>query len=347
MVFAGASAHKQAHVGALTAAIEEFASTGADDDTQPYLDYYELLIKLNTALKGQRWRRFGAEPGESDRRLVFLPNRHYRPAAREQVPLDAARQDMAVLAVDMAAHWDPRSRGVSDTTTAGVYFTGREALMAKLVDAVHGPPGALVVTGTAGCGKSAVLSRLVTLSDPRFRERYAAELDHIEPALRPDLGDVDVAVLASGKVAVSVLDQIRAGLGVDEAPGEARADTVRRIHQARAGQPPATVVLDALDEAHDPAGIVREVLTPLTRDSATPWLRLLVGCVARLVPQTHRIRRWQRQRLTRFTLKLFPPTSRRTGPPPTSPTTSPYYSAPPRPEDRPRTQKGRPSRSAR
>lgn len=200
---ATASAQKRARLGALTAAIEEFSWTGADDDTQPYLDYWQLMPALAAALKDQRWQFFGTPPDPANSRLVCLPNRYYRSLAAEQVQLAPARQDMAILSTDLAAHWDPRSRGVRDTATAGVYFNGRDKLMVALLSAARGNPGASVITGAAGCGKSAVLSRLVTLSDPSARERYGEDLTKNDPALLPDVGDVDIAVLASGKVSAT------------------------------------------------------------------------------------------------------------------------------------------------
>ena len=56
-----------------------------------------------------------------------------------------------------------------DTRTRWL-FTGRADLMRRLIAAATSrTPGVLLVTGGAGSGKSAVLARLVTLSDPDFR----------------------------------------------------------------------------------------------------------------------------------------------------------------------------------
>ncbi|MCE5282092.1 MAG: DUF2075 domain-containing protein, partial [Deltaproteobacteria bacterium] len=52
----------------------------------------------------------------------------------------------------------------------------------------------VLVTGAAGTGKSAVLARLVTLSDPDFCTRYDDMVATIPLDLRPTPGAVDAAV---------------------------------------------------------------------------------------------------------------------------------------------------------
>ncbi len=66
----------------------------------------------------------------------------------------------------------------------GVYFTGRKAQLDELVGWIQaGEPGVFVVTGPAGCGKSAIAGRIVTLSNPEQRARLlaASSLEHTDP----------------------------------------------------------------------------------------------------------------------------------------------------------------------
>src|SRR4051794_6674106 len=278
IVIATASAHDQARLGVLTEAVREFADGGAADAAFAYLQFGELFKALSEALRDQRWKLLSTPLRWQDR-PVCLPNRHYRPDVHERVVVEPARQDVALYTADLAPHWDRHSRGVADGSTAGVLFTGRDRLMRTLIDAARGEPGAVVVTGVAGCGKSAALSRLVTFSDPGFRARYATaiDVDAAAGAPRPRVGDVDLAVLAKGRVARGVLDVIGDRLGIDPVDGETLGETVARIHLARTGRGPATLVVDALDEAADPRGIVGTVLGPLLNPPGAPWLRLLVG----------------------------------------------------------------------
>ena len=71
----------------------------------------------------------------------------------------------------------------------------------------------LLVTGGAGSGKSAVLSRLVTLSDATFRQNYADQVAAVDADLLPAEGAVDVAVLATGKNALEILTQVCQAVG--------------------------------------------------------------------------------------------------------------------------------------
>ena len=65
--------------------------------------------------------------------------------------------------------------------------------------------GLRVITGSPGSGKSAILSRLVTLSDPEFRkglpESERRWLDVI-----PE-GVVDIAIHSKGKTLYEIVDQ--------------------------------------------------------------------------------------------------------------------------------------------
>jgi hypothetical protein len=71
-----------------------------------------------------------------------------------------------------ARHWRPRARGVSIESERGYRFRGRtEALtkIARWLDRPEPDRRVLVVTGSPGVGKSAVLGRIVTTADPSIR----------------------------------------------------------------------------------------------------------------------------------------------------------------------------------
>jgi hypothetical protein len=81
-----------------------------------------------------------------------------------------ARVDQA-----LRGHFEPRGRGVDQRSRPGWYFTGRVRALQELVEWLTGAGSDLrprVVTGGPGSGKSAVLGRLVTLSDPVFVARF-------------------------------------------------------------------------------------------------------------------------------------------------------------------------------
>jgi len=166
---------------------------------------------------------------------------------------------------------------------AGWLFTGRADLMRELIARTshQAPGGVTLVSGRAGCGKSTVLARLVTLSDPDFRVAYAPQVADIPTDLLPRAEAVDVAVLAIGKNADDVLAQLLHAFNVPRSRDGAAWDTLSdRIHAwdtwLAVRSAPVTIVLDALDEARDPAGIV-DLLTQLSKDENQAKVRLLIG----------------------------------------------------------------------
>ncbi|MET9700924.1 AAA family ATPase [Streptomyces sp. NPDC006529] len=186
--------------------------------------------------------------------------------------------------------WLDRASGRTAAGDAGWYFSGRAAQMTRLTGFLRGSEEVLVVTGAAGSGKSALLARLVTLSDRGFvaDPRNAALVADIPGELRPDPGSVDVAVLARNKSALVVVRDLVAGLGNEYGgpwPGlDTRPplqDLLRRVlGRATAGARPVCLVIDALDEADDPLAVFNDVVLPLARlrgPGGDRLVRLLLG----------------------------------------------------------------------
>jgi WD domain, G-beta repeat len=228
--------------------------------------------------------------GDLNAEHVCLPNPHYR--IPDTVPTRPARHELALPRRDLEHHWTPRAVGAGDSQHASAaprwLFTGRAALMRELIATARGDRDAdsrvTLVTGGAGCGKSAVLARLVTLSDPDFAAAYPREIEAIPADLKPGVktvlgapgGGVDIAVVATAKYAHEVIGQLSDALGAAR-PDRADADLHSRIGAltttVNALAAPVTVVVDALDEAEDPLGITR-ALAQLAQETT---LRLLVG----------------------------------------------------------------------
>jgi hypothetical protein len=283
-----AAKHEPAAVQALTRALGRFLAevrATAKYGQERFLLVRDLLDFLQRDLEsaGQTLTSvFSRVPPQGPHEC--LPNPHYRPSPATQVA--EARQDLALLEADVLAHWGPRARGVQTDTDTGWLFTGRAGLMRQLIAFTTAAPGTLLVTGAAGTGKSAVLARLVTLSDPAFVDRHRARVEQIDPDLRPAPGAVDAAVLATGKTAADVLGQLCAAFDVPRVPRDA-ADAalpgfeplLQDWHAWLAGRPaPVTVVVDALDEATDPTAMLTGLLERLDpHTGGGRRLRLLVG----------------------------------------------------------------------
>jgi hypothetical protein len=141
-------------------------------------------------------------------------------------------------------------------------FTGRRAVLARILAWIHAEtPGAFVVTGSAGSGKSAVVGRIVTLSD--FRQRRAL-LEHAPPEPGdpdPDVGTVDAAVHLRGLGAHELATVLADRLGLP-AP-----ESCWQLVEAVAKMPYQPVlVFDGLDEAipERATEIVTDLLVPLS-----------------------------------------------------------------------------------
>ena len=211
---------------------------------------------------------------------LCLPNPHL--STPSVVPTQAPRHELALPNRDLKTHWSPRARGVAQAESHGWLFTGRADLMRELIRIVETGTGATLITGAAGCGKSAVLARLVTLSDPDFLAAYAEQVAGIPGDLRPKSEAVDVAVLATGKWPHEILGQIFEALGVPR-PKAAGWDVYSLDEQIEVwGRWLArrfnviTIVLDALDEANDPYAVAA-MLERLSTGDGESRIRLLVG----------------------------------------------------------------------
>ncbi|NMO56458.1 hypothetical protein HH310_35430 [Actinoplanes sp. TBRC 11911] len=163
-------------------------------------------------------------------------------------------------------HWLPRARGLAAAGENGYRFRGRSAALHRLVGSLDHPVSSgrpLVVTGSPGTGKSAVLGRIVTTADPVLRGRLPVD----DQAVRATPGSVACAVHAKGKNAWEVAGEIAraAGVGLPAAP----VDLVSSLRDRLADRPARfNLIVDALDEASTPEQarlVARDVLLPLAR----------------------------------------------------------------------------------
>ncbi|MGY2007885.1 AAA family ATPase [Nocardia gipuzkoensis] len=212
-----------------------------------------------------------------------LPNPGYR--APDRIVASARRQVADSRAeVD---YWLDRASGRVTAEDPGWYFAGRRNLTSQVAEFLRSGTGLLIVTGTYGTGKSAVIARAVTLSDPAFRDdpRYAEAVSTAPDDTMPPSGSVDIAILARQKTAADILDQIVEAAGVN-LPGaidsSSRTAVLRSLlkdHVAALGRT-LTIVLDGLDEAKQPMLLIPEVVSPLAgwRDAhGAQAIRLIVG----------------------------------------------------------------------
>ncbi|MEU7587173.1 trypsin-like peptidase domain-containing protein [Micromonospora sp. NPDC049230] len=175
-------------------------------------------------------------------------------------------------------HWLPRARGVAVDTEGGARFRGRTTALRHVVDWIDRPTPVtrpLIVTGSPGVGKSAVLGRIVTTADPQIR----ADLPGDDVAVRATPDSVSCAVHAKGKTAVEVATEIARAVAVDLP--STPADLVPAVRERLERRPVRfTLVIDALDEAADPdhaRQVIDDILRPLARDCGRYGVRVVIG----------------------------------------------------------------------
>ena len=274
---AGVDAKLGAFTGAVESSMDELRrSTDAAGRADPYLRWWQQFVQP----VGERLLESNRQPPRVltvpwRLPLVYLPNPGYGPSRFDRVVTNRARRDLAILTQDMTAHWAIRAPVVAD---GGSVFTGRARLMHELIAFTDGPAATLVVTGRAGCGKSASLARLVTCSDPEFRAEHADVLAAATPV--PPQDAVDVAILATGKTSEQIVQQLGRALGIDGPEWWAKTVLEGWVDGIAAATEAAertfTVVVDALDEATDPGAVLTTLLARVNSPERQR-LRLLIG----------------------------------------------------------------------
>ncbi|WP_406690508.1 ATP-binding protein [Saccharopolyspora sp. ID03-671] len=215
-----------------------------------------------------------------------LPNPGYRPAPRV---VDAARAQVSTPA-DELDYWLDRASGRTSTDDPGWYFSGRRELTTRVADFLRDGQGLLIVTGAAGTGKSAIIARAVTLSDPDFRSnpRHDKAMRGAPAETVPPVRSVAAAVLARNKSVTDVAEQLIRALGATPASTTAPETRMADLRAQLLGlvEGGKTLVLDGLDEATDPTRLITDLLGPLLRATAAdPRFRLIVG-VRSAVPES-------------------------------------------------------------
>ncbi|MFF9275768.1 AAA family ATPase [Streptomyces griseosporeus] len=221
----------------------------------------------------------------------FLANPYYRSRASDAylAHLDGGLEHFA-QALDPRfdiVHFAGRAAGGAGG--AGLFrFSGRRRQLGRLREWLDGPAGTedrlLVVTGSPGAGKSALLGVAVCSVHPELEGlRARLGLETFRPRPDPRLLAVHARQLTTRQVVGSLHRQILAAVAgpADGTPYEPeRAVGAGELFDTLARAGGATVVVDALDEADDPEELLREVLLPLAGrpDPATArGCRVLLG----------------------------------------------------------------------
>ncbi|HEX3067244.1 MAG TPA: ATP-binding protein [Thermoanaerobaculia bacterium] len=243
-------AHDGRFVEAFLKVVAQESRTGS---VRPWIDIDTVIEGLNEELRRGKVAQVVERTvwGPSPARLI--PNPQYK--TRPWGALFAEEE--------LATHFGPSSRGVA-AGEAGWYFTGRHKELARLVkwlakSDTSGKP--YVVTGSPGSGKSALVSRLIALSDRKRREQLPG-FDALPPETVPPAGSINAVVWCHNKTA----DQVGADLAKRLDLG---ARTVAELLAALASETrPLAIVIDSLDEAveGEASKIAAEIVRPLAKN---------------------------------------------------------------------------------
>ncbi len=252
-VLASSQAHERAVDGALVSRLLDLLEHGPDDPAlmlrwstyQGNLRGDDLIDALIKGWDEEGWQSpVFRQSGDA---YPIMRNPLYRPGAQDHV----------------VEHLLWAARGAAQPEQ-GNWFTGRERQLEQLVAWIRrGIAGICVVTGPAGSGKSAVVGRVVSLSDGDERATIVAAGAAPDAALDPGAGAVDAHVQVRGMGLTACATALAQALGLPPTGVEIGHHDVLAWAQKR----DATVVvaIDGLDEAAEPERIASELLAPLAR----------------------------------------------------------------------------------
>jgi WD40 repeat protein len=222
------------------------------DELSPEARYHPFELPRSAVLRNPRW--------------------YHAPLTVAVDAVESLRRVLDGLTVEIRSHFVAKAQG-AELNELAWYFEGRYQETRELAGWLREAPGGMfVVTGRAGCGKSALLGRMVTLAD----RGLLAALERAQLIATPDDAELppedafDVVVHLMGKTAQDIVSELGTALGGDLPAGGLEAVIMRLRSLDRR----FTVMVDALDEAIDPPGIAGSVLRRL---AAVPGVRVVVG----------------------------------------------------------------------
>ena len=161
----------------------------------------------------------------------------------------------------------------------GDRFAGRARALGRIAHWLDRPVAdrrVLVVTGSPGAGKSALLGRIITTSDAALRTRLPGD----DEAVRASPGSVACAVHARAKTALEVAAEIARAASA-RLP-DRTADLARAVRDAleSSGSLRFNVIIDGLDEAvsvPQTRAIISGIVLPLSQTCADVGVQVIAG----------------------------------------------------------------------
>ncbi|MER8095546.1 tetratricopeptide repeat protein, partial [Streptomyces goshikiensis] len=166
---------------------------------------------------------------------------------------------------ELVEHLVQAARGAAPDDE-GWFFSGRRRVLGEITEWLEArQPGLFLVTGSAGSGKSAVLGRIATLSDPDHRADILAHNPLVPQDPDPGEGSVDVALHLRGFTVQQLAEAIARRLALPRP--QTPAALIAEVEQGWPDSRRLVLVLDGLDEAAPDQAhpVVEQLLAPLSR----------------------------------------------------------------------------------
>lgn len=309
-VLAATAQHEAAYAGRFTGALTTVLRSGASgmlqlDRALPFVKFSLLarevqlrLDELVLAEDGMRQQVYSTllDPAHEEPPFPFFPNVAHDPSLVPRPRSRRLRADFGELLVELddimdVDHFVGRASGVpqhaevrSGTGTdplAQCHFTGRREYLRDIIpwmDAENTTTNLLVVTGSPGSGKSALISVLVAAAHPKLQLAYPNIRLRLPEEHRPSARVPIIAVHARQQSVQQVFRSIARQLTLVAPPdGKWTADRMTQLLHGRQRRP--VIVIDAVDEALQPEALAAQVIMPLAAayHDGVPACRQLVG----------------------------------------------------------------------
>jgi WD40 repeat protein len=261
-----------------SAGVRAFAeSEGGGGMFNPFnklLSLSELFEAVSNEYRADSGKFQGAAPwpiqgGAVNPRL--FPNPQFQAQQPSRLAENAYRA--IARASDLDSHFFPKALGI-DNLESGWHFAGRmevtRSILAWMASSFQRTEDRLyVLAAEGGTGKSALLGRLIALTDANYRNKAKAQgwnesLDQ-QAGTVPEPDCIDAALSLRNLTSQTLAEHLASLLGagrfgsIDEFVGKLVAS------YQRPDKTPPCIVLDALDEALEPSAIVHRIIHPLVK----------------------------------------------------------------------------------
>lgn len=270
LILFGVGGNGSSHLGSFRRALGSALHTYSDNDGHIRLG--DLMLRTSGYLADDTLRLIDLAPEP------VLPRRPVlQGGVTATLDVYAELQDfLHRLPADERGHFVPKAQGAEQGELAW-YFTGRAIERQQICGWLREQAqGILIVTGRAGAGKSALLGHVLIYANDELRELLVRHglIERLNEQELPPTGVFDSVLHLTGLTISDVVVRLLLALGEHASPKTLSESVECLISHLQRRERPFTLLVDALDEAHESQGIAESVLR---RIAEQPGCRVVVG----------------------------------------------------------------------